>query len=1011
MSSPAASTPRPGASGPDWWRPALATGDPATRPGWAGLAEQAIAAAVPPPGPLPLDSWPQAFAVPFRPFSVLARDRLAAGVRERVPGAQAEPGLVADAMTAGLGPRLARLAVRTLVRELDLARTGQRLAGDSGRERFAGFIRQQSTPEALAALFTRYPVLARLLGTACLHAVDAGLELMTRFTADRPAIIASLLGGTDPGPVVAVEPGLGDLHRHGRSVAAVTFANGDKVIYKPRDLAAYQLLRDVAGWLNQRVPGCGLRMARALARPGYGWLELIGHERLARPAATAAFYRREGVLLAALYALQATDIHCENIIACADQPVLIDAETLLQPALPTPDTISADPAASALAASVCRTALLPFSDVGTNGVVDRSGMGGAPGQDGAEPVLDWDPPATDHTRLIWRPATFPGAANQPLTDGQAASPAGHEPLVLEGFRLGYAAITADRDSFTRIIESGRDIEVRVIIRTSRDYAQLLDESTAPDLLHDARDRDAALDPRRGAPAGHRLWRELARHELSDLRAGDIPLLTTRPASRDVWTSAGQRLPGLLDRPGLSGALRVLAAMDEVDQRDQEWVISASLATGSPAGDHVSVRPMPVPLAAAAAERGRMLTAACGLADQIVARGMTGPAGAGAPDGRAAGRGAGRSRVNWIGLQMVEGARWMVLPMGASLTDGYLGVGLFLAQLTTLTGVSRYAAAARRAAHPVPRLLDALAARDDLLTAIGCGAGGLGGISYALARMAALLDDAELATWAEIAVRATAQAAGLTASPGWMAGQAGCLAAMTAVQAELGSAAAGELARTCADQLTALVQRTDGRCVPGDDRAPAGFAAGPAGIGWALTRFAATGQHPRYLRAGQHAVRRGGGPVAAQAEHYGWCRGAAGLLVAHSCLDGIGPAELDAAGKALASRPILHDLSLCHGELGITDALATVAAAARADGMAAQVRQRAGLILDAAGRHTRYCGTPGGVPTPGLLSGLAGIGYGLLRLGFGDQVPSVLLLEPAAGRACQISPPDRQESHA
>jgi lantibiotic modifying enzyme len=31
---------------------------------------------------------------------------------------------------------------------------------------------------------------------------------------------------------------------------------------------------------------------------------------------------------------------------------------------------------------------------------------------------------------------------------------------------------------------------------------------------------------------------------------------------------------------------------------------------------------------------------------------------------------------------------------------------------------------------------------------------------------------------------------------------------------------------------------------------------------------------------------------------------------------------------------------------------------------------------------------------GLLNGLAGIGYGLLRLGFAHRVPSILLLEPA-----------------
>ena len=40
-----------------------------------------------------------------------------------------------------------------------------------------------------------------------------------------------------------------------------------------------------------------------------------------------------------------------------------------------------------------------------------------------------------------------------------------------------------------------------------------------------------------------------------------------------------------------------------------------------------------------------------------------------------------------------------------------------------------------------------------------------------------------------------------------------------------------------------------------------------------------------------------------------------------------------------------------------------------------------------------CGTRGGVEAPGLMNGLAGIGYGLLRLAAPERVPSVLALEP------------------
>jgi lantibiotic modifying enzyme len=46
------------------------------------------------------------------------------------------------------------------------------------------------------------------------------------------------------------------------------------------------------------------------------------------------------------------------------------------------------------------------------------------------------------------------------------------------------------------------------------------------------------------------------------------------------------------------------------------------------------------------------------------------------------------------------------------------------------------------------------------------------------------------------------------------------------------------------------------------------------------------------------------------------------------------------------------------------------------------------------RHGDWrCGVPAGVETPGLMLGLAGIGYGLLRLGLPNRIPSLLSLAP------------------
>lgn len=933
-----------------WWVRALthrerAAGVRMAPPAWAGVVERAVASATV-PGELPAtDSWQTAFAVPFRPFADLVRDRIADGTRYYLPASHANPETAADEFAAALTWRLAGISARTMAAELAAARANGRLAGPDERER-ADFIRWYCAPEGLAGLLDDYPVLARLLGTASLLAGDAGLELLARYAADRNAIVAALLGAVDPGPVLAIEPGVGDPHGKGRSVTRLSFADGRAIMYKPRSVAAHAWFGDVVNWLNERLPQASLRAASVLIRPGYGWTEFVDCQPSATPAEADLFYRHAGVLLAVLHVLDATDIHGGNLIASGIRPVPVDVETFFHPAMAV-SAVPADPAAEMLAGSVRRTGLLSYEVADESGVTGRRLVGGQPGE-----------------------------------------PADHEKAVIDGFRRAYDAIASGRGEFARLIESARELDVRVLIRSADEYRRLLAESTDPDLMRDARDRDTALNVLCQVPVRDPLRHGLAPHEVADLWTGDIPLLTSRPASRAIWTSAGVCVPDVLDRPGLDRVFDKLAALGEVDKRDQEWIISASLAARRARGGHRGSGPLPIPLVGVAAEPVLLLAAACGLADQIVFRGVASAA-AKQP-----------TRVNWLGLQFVDDARWLVLPVDAGLAEGYLGIALFLAQLADLTGIGRYAEMARQAVNSVPPLLSTLTGQAGLLATVGCGGNdGLGGISYGLARMATLLDDAELGDWATTAAELAAAPASAADRSDWAGGSAGCLAAMTAVWNELGSPTARNLARATADRLAELAECTDDWCVSEDGPALSGFATGPAGIGWALARFAAATEEQDYYRAGVRAiacaVRRASRPARATADRPdGWCRGTAGLLIARSCMTGrASRAELCADLFALSRRPVLRDLSLCHGELGIAEAFVTLSLAGLSGAISHALRRRAGLILDATRRHAGYCGTPGGVPTPGLLYGLAGIGYGLLRLAFPQRVPAVLLLEP------------------
>ncbi|MEU4775902.1 type 2 lanthipeptide synthetase LanM family protein, partial [Micromonospora sp. NPDC023644] len=755
-----------------------------TRPAWAETVEAALVAAATPRPPADPADWRAALTAPLRPFVDVATDRFLAGARRLATERTVDLAVLTDQFAAALGRHLLTVAARTLVSELHRRRAAGRLAGADGRARFADFVARLCDPAGLAGLVDRYPVLARLLAQAATAAARSALELLTRFVADRDELVETLLGDGDPGPLVAVRSNLGDAHTGGRTTTVLRFADGRRVVYKPRDLASQVRFTGFVDWLERRAPGLGLRGVAALTRPGYGWSEYVDATALSHPEQADGFYRRQGALVALLHALHATDMHYENLIAAGDTPVVVDTETLFHPALGEP-VGTGDPAADLLTASVHRTGLVPVIVVGDQGAMDLSGVGGDRGGPAPASALDWADPGTDRMRLTRRAVDFVGGRNRPRVGDDVVDPGAHEPALRAGFRLAYETIRAHRREFTDLVAACADVPVRLVARPTSAYHTLLTETTHPDVLGDALERDRAFGVLWSSAGGHPFLAQFPRHEAAALWAGDVPLFDGTPGSRAVRVAGGgEPLPVPLARCGLDAALGKIATLGETDRRHQEWIVAATLATRRPVDGRHAAAPTSRPVAQADASPERLLAAACALADEIEARSV-----------------AGGGRVNWLGLELVDDRQWLVLPMGAGLADGHLGVALFLGQLAAVTGTARYAELAHRAVGGVPGLFQLLGARPDLTAAIGPGGlYGLGGIAYGLARLSTLLADPGLAGQAHAAVDLAAAASAGSPAVAWADGGAGCLAAMDAVHAELGHAPAASLARGWADRL-------------------------------------------------------------------------------------------------------------------------------------------------------------------------------------------------------------------
>ncbi|MFE3518930.1 type 2 lanthipeptide synthetase LanM family protein [Streptomyces sp. NPDC059166] len=968
-----------------WWVPGTAGPHPNTEPAWALFVRETVADA-PEEARVADRDYPEltGFEVVMAPFAARAAARLTgplspepsgpgASLRHRTPCAA-----VLEGFLHHVTRDLARLAARTLVSELHEARNDGRLEGAGPRDRFRDFLRLTGGRTGLAALVTRYPVLARVLAQSAMNSADAFAEMLDRLAADGELLSSSTVSGSGaagggpaargPHTLTGVTAGTGDSHRGGRSVMLLRFADGARLVYKPRPLAAEQHFGTLVEWFNS-LPGTpGLRAPEVHDRGTYGWVEFIEDGPCRSTAATALFYRRLGALLALLHVLDGTDLHHENLIACGPHPVLVDVETLFhRPLSPVPP---ADPAARALQSSVHRVGLLPQLLVGDTTALDMSAVGGGRAAPSPLETASWAAAGTDTMRLVRAAGRFGESANAPTVDGVRADPFRFTDALCEGFRAGYTAVGDARGDLLGpkgLLRLFAGDEIRFVPRPTFTYATLLHESTHPDLMRDAAERQQVFALLRTGVLGVPALPGLEDEEIAELWRGDVPVFTTRPGTADVWSGTGRPVPGVTGPTGLARVETKIRALDTVDRQDQERIIRTAMVSTSAGHPHRASGDGRPRTEASAPEPERLLAAARSVGDQLVSLAYHGG-----------------GRANWIGLELLGERYWRLTPLAADLAGGYTGPALFLAQLASLTGAARYADAARAALAPVPGLLDALHRRDEELGALGSGAfAGLGGIAYAVAEVGALLDDTRISDLAGPATRLCRAASTAEAELGVRGGAAGGLAALLAVHRATGRAEALGGAAQCAARIVAAP-------LP----ARAGFADGAAGIGWALLRLSADDDRSPCRDAGLDALRTA---VRGTDGARTWCEGVAGVALAVAdSPQALADPELSGwlasrAGEVARDVPPGDD-SLCHGELGVLELLGHAAL----PGLRPHWLRRTGTLLAAADRARSRCGTPGHTPHPGLLTGLSGIGHGLLRAGFPDRIGSALLMRHSTG---------------
>ncbi|MEM9760926.1 MAG: type 2 lanthipeptide synthetase LanM family protein [Pseudomonadota bacterium] len=908
-----------------------------------------------------------------------------------------DPDLFARLWAKPLPDAMLWMVTRAALLELYIQRLEGKLSGETPAQRFESFVAPLRTPEGALSFFSTYPVLARSLAERIRQWVEVGAELAARYAADRRDLETAFGALADDGRLGALadlEAGLGDRHQDGRVVVRFRFSCGVGLIYKPRTLALDVAFQALLQWLGDQGIEPRMGHLRVLDRGTHGWMEEIRAAPCADKEAMDRFYARQGIYLALLYALEATDMHHENVIASGEFPVLIDVETLF---LPSPvDFTGPVHGPDSVVGTVLRNGLLPqrsWRGIQAGGA-DLSGLGAGRGQ--RTVVREIADAGLDTMRFKETKRALKVGQHRPTLDGEPANPWDYHETLITHFEATYRRLLALRPRL--LAQDGplapfQNLETRVILRSTESYAGLVHASFHPDFLQNALDRDRLFD---------RLWvhvpalphlEPLIPSERGSLRRGDFPRLTSKVASRDLWSDSGAYVRDALPRSGWDQARARIRAMGEQDLERQSTLVHQALATLRPYVEMPSDLETPLDLPAPSPAQWIRQAERVGRRLETLSFG----------DDR---------WISWFHLLPDVGGE-ALNPVDFDLYSGLAGIAVFYAELARLSDQGDFQALAERALASARRRLQR---RKPEAVDLG-GFSGLGGWMYALTLLgdrwdsAALLDEAEAA--------AARVVAGLERDRGLdvIAGSAGCIGGLLALYAKRPKSAILEAAVACGDHLlTRALDQAHGIGWPtGEaDRPLTGFAHGTAGYAWALGRLAKVCDAPRFREASRKALAyeralflsnrdnwpdlRTNRQVDGEwASFYAWCHGSPGIGLGRlGLLDGADDPELIAEIQAAVRSTLAQGFSgshcLCHGQFGNLELLQL--ASDRLDDPTARVAlagHQARLIHDMEKGDYR-CGASCLVELPGLMTGLAGIGYALLRLADPEGVPSVLLME-------------------
>ncbi|PFJ06662.1 hypothetical protein COD67_03990 [Bacillus cereus] len=907
-----------------------------------------------------------------------------------------------------------KIFFRTLILETNIAKAQGKLKDVTPGGRFRYYnLELLNDVEYLKAIYYEYESLTSLLFSSITDHINYVLEILKSTTIHKLNLEKTFNNSQNIGEIVDISTSAGDSHAGGKTVAVISFSNGLRLVYKPRNMLLEKGFNKLISYINNETNFLTLQYANVYTSGDYGWMEYIDFKICGNENEVENFYERIGQFLCILYSLNAKDFHHENLIASGEHPYLIDLEALLHIGKQELDETSVnDIATNLISESVYSIYLLPtrtmFNEESSEiNILDIGGTGANTRQISPFKAVKIINNNTDNIKLDKDYSIVEIENNNPQLNNDIIDSKNYIENIQNGFSKMYLWIQNNKQTYSSYISKlFSETTCRVICKPTFMYGKLLSSSFHPDLLRKQIHRDVYFN-RIGLGEFIKEPGDIPKNEFLDLLKGDIPYFSVNANEKELINSQNKKVEGFILREApLEGVLKKINNFSARDLKQQINIIDFTfMHNAKDEGlNQTNIKFSKLD------EKNLMelhkesyLETAIKIGDNILENSI---------------QNINQTQRTWLGL-MINGKNEVftrLSSVGHDIYTGNSGIALYFAQLASITGIDRFKQAAIESITPCFELINSLKEHQHISLDIGAFTG-ISGVLYSIFHIGDLLDIKEFKNIAYDNVKHLVRNIEKQNKFELISGVSGALGVIISLYEKTEDLKLREMLLENATILTEYIlnnsTKYDDRCIfwgPLEEtEGYTGFAHGTSGITTNLIRFYNINKDPKILETIKKALnfekmlfsdenQNWKMSLAKGSRTVAWCHGASGILLNRILLRKFGYPDnnllrdIDVAVNTTIEKGFGSSHILCHGDTGNLGILYQVADVLEDE----ELKKYCDFTFtELYNKYIKYNWDKNAYRTVniyGLMVGLAGLGYSLLKYGCKYDIPDVLWLE-------------------